>query len=305
MDAELRALERAVTATGDPGARLALARHLGRLGRGDEAVLTLWAGRRSAEVRRALAEGPAPVADHPDGGWWDVPPLRVRPRIRWKRHVVTDGLLGFETFALAASPLGIACCPERSRVVVLDPDDGQVRWHGRTLVAERARPLRVEGERLVVATPGGEALFDLWSGRREGTRPAAEQPPAGRGDPGRLLDTPRVQLSFRPQDPACDDLVLLDRATQATHVLARRVYDIGGVAGARDVVFSFVWQLSDEAPRPSEATRAMLRAHDEAGRLLWELAEPDEVPVPTMALAPLGGRLYALGQDGSVLCLEA
>lgn len=302
MDAELRGIERAVEATGDPAARLALARLLERLGRSDEAFQALWPGRTSAEVRPALAERPAPIADHPDGGWWDVPPLRVRPRVRWQRRVVTDGLLGFETFALVASPLGICCCPERSRVVVLDPDDGMVRWHGRTLVAERARPLRVEGERLVVATPGGEALFDLWSGRREGTR-TAEAPSPRREWPGWLLETPRVQLTLQSDASGRGDLVLRDRATQAAHVLATRVYDFGALAAARDVLFSFVWQLEDEAVHP--ATRAALRAHDEAGRLLWELDEPQGIPVATMAIAPLGGRLYALGQDGSVLCLEA
>ena len=51
--------------------------------------------------------------------------------------------------------------------------------------------------------------------------------------------------------------------------------------------------------------RSALRAHALDGRLLWELREPDELPTALLCLAPLAGRLYALGQDGSVLCLEA
>lgn len=214
-DAELRALEREVAATGDPAARLSLGQQLVRHGRRDDALRALWPIRGTAEGRRALAEWPAITPGHPDGGCWDTTSLRTRPRVRWQRPV-TDA---FQTRILLASPLGIACCPDRSRVAVLDPEGGAIRWARDVAVDERPRSLRSHA---------------TWPS------PVFQDGAAAPGPPG-----------------------------------------------------------------PMAPERSALRAHALDGRLLWELREPDELPAALLCIAPLAGRLYGLGRDGSVLCLEA
>lgn len=302
-DAELRALERDVAATGDPAARLSLGQQLVRHGRRDEALRALWPIRGTVEGRRALAEWPATTPGHPDGGCWDTPPLRTRPRVRWQRPVADT----FQTRVLLASPLGIACCPDRSRVAVLDPEGGAIRWSRDVSVDDRARPLRVDGERLVVRGPEREEVFDLWSGDCLALEPVA-QPPAERRTLEWLLESPAIQVGLENQRDGMADLVLRDRATLVRRTLAGLVHRVGGLVLARDVVFAQIFQDGAAAPGPPgpmAPERSALRAHATDGRLLWELREPDELPVALLCIAPLAGRLYGLGRDGSVLCLEA
>lgn len=163
MDDALRALERQVATTGEPAARLALAKQLERLGRRDEAQQVLWHGRESAEVRRALAEFPIATAiGFPGGTSTDTLPLRARPRVRWRHEQARA--VRFGRIFFAPSPLGVACCVDGRRLLVLDPDDGRVRWQRPLALVSPADRPRIEGEALIVPDGHAETILDLWTG---------------------------------------------------------------------------------------------------------------------------------------------
>jgi hypothetical protein len=293
-----------------PTARLALASALARAGRGDDALAVLWPARADARVRSELAQFPA--YDHPPlgpVGWIDTPPLRSAPRVRWRRSFASPERpwQGVTRRVLAASPLGVlAHAHEDAAPVALDPDTGDVRWR---LPGVREWRPRVQGELVVATEDGRRTVRDLSTGDERADLPWPEVvEPDRSADQWQLACGPtfRVVARMRPETRWFDVLVV---GPAGERVIADRVYDFGAVAAAREVIYSFFWQLpagfSVDAPAESVGRiRLLLSAHDVAGERLWSLSEQD-LGTGLLALAPLAGRLYALGQDASVLCLEA
>lgn len=294
-DAHLRELERELA--GSPGQaelRSALAAELERAGRRDEALWVLWPGREAASVRAALARFPA--WDPPQTGWLDTPPLRSQPSVRWRRQVAEPLGLADE---LVASPMGIGCRVD-GHLLVLEPDTGEVRWSA----SANAIRLRLTGEQLTASE--GEQLVarELWSGRVQ--QGGTWQGPTPRPASASSVSSPDGVLTTR--EGVRGTLEVVSQAAGHTIVLLRGVYDFGAFAGARDVTYSYVWQVPEgwleEPTRPLGPVGSGLHAHGPHGEQLWYLPEA-ELGTGLLALAPLAGRIYALDQHGGVLCLEA
>jgi hypothetical protein len=149
-----------------------------------------------------------------------VRPIARAPRTRWR---VSLGPGGETSQAwLIASELGVVCgVADGSRVLVLDPDSGDVRWSMARVWAPGWRvPFQgcgvvVDGERLVVTHGSRVEVRDLWSGEVQGRASAHPEPPRGRlgeapgslhvATDGELLVLAGAgQLSAWPLDPRGD-----------------------------------------------------------------------------------------------------
>lgn len=300
MDDELRRLEDEVAATGDPQVRLSLARLLDRLGRRDDALLALWPGRASLDVRRALSDTWERVARGP--GYRDVAPIHARPSLRWRTPAGSElryvGLYD-------AGPLGVVCQRAPGQLAMLDADDGALRWEKPwpDLGPEPARAPRFEGGLVVVPSPAVTIHLEPWSGkevvRSEGRVEA--------GGTLALAESPSLQVALRKAPlGGPPELVLRDRTTGEEQLLVESVIERGGSALARDVAYHFMWHIPGGWPRlgqPASSPVGRLRAHDARGRLLWSLDQGVDVPFIHVIL-PLPHRVCALGNDSTILCLE-
>ncbi|MBI3726542.1 PQQ-binding-like beta-propeller repeat protein [bacterium] len=161
MDADLRALERAIE-SGGPAERLALASALERRGRVDEALSVLLPACEDATVRREI--GRFPAWGHPEGTggntrFVDLPPLAAAPRLLWATRPFGS------RESLLVSPLGVVTGLRdrgESWTIVLDAETGADRkWPE----ASESAPQFIAGDVLVVSQAKGRlAGRDLWTG---------------------------------------------------------------------------------------------------------------------------------------------
>jgi hypothetical protein len=159
VDDDLRELERAVSAQGDAGSRIRLARALQRAGRRDEVASVLRPAVADAEVRNMLLGLPAWTHWRANPGRTcvlDVAPVRREPEVRVLREARNEFVLDF---GLLASEVVLLIHQTRpaERAIVLDAVDARERF-------DVATPAEAEVFMEGGFVMAGESWRDVWTG---------------------------------------------------------------------------------------------------------------------------------------------
>jgi outer membrane protein assembly factor BamB len=159
-DEDLRELERRARA-GGPAEKLALAAALDRLGREDDALEVLIAGREAPDVRREIARrlGDIQMLLHLQSCPSGLRPIVSSPRARWAVRPRVSAATPRIVTSFLASPLGVVRASSES-VAVLDPDTGTLRHR-----LPGATGIAIVGETLLTHDLDTIRAHDLWTGR--------------------------------------------------------------------------------------------------------------------------------------------
>ncbi len=160
----LRALERDVAVEGAaPVTRLAYARALERVGRGDEALAALLPAIDDAAVRRRIATYSAwthPGACAGRTRFVDVLPLEREPRVAWRLEAP------FGSMVAAASELGIVLSLLNGRLLVVDARTGEVRRVHRRAPGTDGTPVILRDDTVLLGRGRALVARDIWTGKR-------------------------------------------------------------------------------------------------------------------------------------------